>query len=107
MTNKSRPLRILKNVIGVIIILFVLYFGLLPFVFGAKKMKSFCQQITPGLATSEVYKLTEQTHYRLLEVKEGDLESLTIIDAKAMGRFICEMTLDHDKVIEARYIFND
>ena len=30
-----------------------------------------------------------------------------IIDSKAMGRFLCEVALDQDKVIEARYVFND
>ena len=107
MSNKSRPSRIIKNVIGVFIILVFLYFGVLPFVFGAKKMRTFCQEITPGLPTNEVYSLIEQTHYRFLEDKEGDKHNLTIIDGKAMGRFLCEVTLDRNKVIEARYVFND
>jgi hypothetical protein len=107
MSNKSRPFRIIKNVIGVFIILAFLYFGVLPFVFGGKDMKTFCQQITPGMPSNEVYKLTEQTHYKLLESKEGDKHTITIYDAKAMGRFICEVPLDHNKVIEAKYIHND
>ena len=107
MSKKSRPSRIIKNIVGVFIILVFLYFGVLPFVFGAKKMRTFCQQITPGLPTNEVHRLIEQTHYKCLEFKEGDKHTLTIVDGKAMGRFICEVTLDHNKVIEARYIFND
>jgi hypothetical protein len=99
-------LRTLINVVGVLIILTFIYFGVLPFVFGAKKMQTFCQQITPGLSVDEVYRLTEQTHYKLLEIKEGE-HTLSIIDGKAMGRFICEVTLDHNKVIEAQYIHND
>jgi hypothetical protein len=99
-------LRTLINVVGVLIILFFLYFGVLPFVFGAKKMQTFCQQITPGLSVDEVYRITKKTHYKLLEIKEGE-HTLTIIDGKAMGRFICEVTLDHNKVIEATYIHND
>jgi len=107
MSNKSRRSRIIKNVIGVFIILVFLYFGVLPFVFGAKKMKTFCQQLTPGLSANEVSKSAEQTRYKLLESKEEDKHTMTIIDGKAMGRYICEVTLEHNKVIEARYIFND
>lgn len=70
-------------------------------------MKTFCQQISPGLSLNEVHKLTEQTHYKLLENKEGNKHTITIIDGKAIGRFICEVTLDHNKVIEAKYIYND
>ncbi len=107
MNNTSRPFRIFKYVVGVFIILVFLYFGVLPFVFGGKKMETFCQQLIPGLPANEVYYLTEQTHYRLLESKEGDKHTLTIYDAKAMGRFICEVTFDDNKVIEAKYIHND
>jgi hypothetical protein len=92
---------------GVFIILAFLYFGVLPFVFGAKKMKTFCQQITPGLSSNEVYNLTEQTHYKYLEDKEGNKHTVIIIDGKAMGRFSCVVTFDHSKVIEAKYTHND
>ena len=107
MTNKLSPFRILRNIIAVFIILAFLYFGVLPFVFGGKKMKTFCQQITPGMPSSEIYTLIEQTHYKLLENKEGDKHTITIYDAKAMGRFICEVALDQNKVIQARHVHND
>jgi hypothetical protein len=105
--KKSKTSRTLKNVVGVFILLAFLYFGVLPFLLGGKKMKSFCQQITPGLSANEVYKLTEQTNYKILDSKEGDKHTLIIYDAKATGRFICEVTADHNKVIEAKYIHND
>jgi hypothetical protein len=79
----------------------------MPFIFGGEKMKTFCQQITPGMPSNEAYKLIEQTHYRFLENKEGENHTITIIDSKAMGRFICEVALDQDKVIDARYVYND
>jgi len=107
MSNKSRPSRIIRNVIGVFIVLVFLYFGVLPFLFGAKKMKTFCQQLTPGLPSNEVYELTEQTHYKILENKEGNKHTMIIIDGKAMGRFSCVVTLDHNKVIQAKYTHND
>ncbi|MFC1830240.1 hypothetical protein ACFL0O_11595 [Thermodesulfobacteriota bacterium] len=70
-------------------------------------MKKFCDQITVGMQLDDVYKLVEQTHYRYKERKEGDKHLITIIDTRAMGRFICQVTLIQDKVIEARYVYND
>ena len=107
MPNKLNPFRILRNIIAIFIILAFLYFGVLPFVFGGKKMKSFCQQIIPGMPSNEIYQLIEQTHYRFLENKEGDKHTITIYNAKAMGRFICEVALDQNKVTQARYVHND
>ena len=97
----------LRNIIAVCIILAFFYFGVMPFVFGGKKMKTFCRQITPGMSSSEIYTLIEQTHYRLFENKEGDKHTITIYDAKAMGRFTCEVALDQNKVIQARHVYND
>ena len=107
MSDKPRSFRSIKNVVGVFIILVFLYFGVLPFVFGSKKMKTFCQQITPGMQFNEVYELTKQTHYKHLEEKEGNKHTVIMVDGKAMGRFSCVVTLDHNKVIEAKYTHND
>jgi hypothetical protein len=109
MSKKLTPFKIARNVaaiVAVIIISFVII-GIMPFVFGGKNMKTFCRQITPGMTSNEVHKLTERTHYKLLEHKKGDNHTIKIIDSKAMGRFLCEVALDKDEVIEARYVFND
>ena len=53
------------------------------------------------------YKLTKQSHYKLLEIKENDKHTITIIDGRAMGRFICEVSIENNKVVEAEYIYND
>ena len=70
-------------------------------------MRNFCSQITPGMQRNEMYKLIEQTHYKILQHDKADNRIITIVDAKAMGRFICAVTLHQDKVIVARYVYND
>jgi len=107
MKNKQNTSKIVKNVLAILIIFAVIYFGIMPFIFGGKKMKTFCRQITPGMQSNEVYKLIEQTHYKFLKNKEGANHTVTIIDSKAMGRSICEVAFRQDRVIEARYVYND
>jgi len=107
MNDKLNTSKIVKTVIAILIIVTVIYIGIMPFVFGGNKMKTFCRKITPGMQSNEIYKLIERTHYKLLENKEGENHTITIIDSKAMGRFICEIVLIQDKVIEARYVHND
>jgi len=107
MNNKLNTSKIVKNILAILIFFAVIYFGIIPFIFGGKKIKTFCRQIIPGMKSNEVYKLIDRTHYKFLENKKGDNHTITIIDSKAMGRFICEVSLDHGKVIEARYVYND
>ena len=107
MKNKLNFSKILKNALVVLIIVAIIYFGIMPFVFGGKKMKTFCRQLTPGMQSNEVYKLIKQTHYKFLEKKDRNNHTITIIDSKAMGRFICEVALYQDKVVEAKYVYND
>ena len=107
MNNKLNASKIVKNALAVLIIVAVIYFGVMPFVFGGKKMKTFCNQITPGLQSNEVYKLIEQTHYKFFEKKDRNNHTITVIDSKAMGRFVCEVALYQDNVVEAKYVYND
>jgi hypothetical protein len=107
MPNKSSLVKIVRNAIAMTIILGFVYFGIMPFIFGGKNMESFCSQVTPGMHLNEVYKLIEQTDYKFIENSEGDIQTITIIDSKAMGRFICEVDLDQDKVMGASYVAND
>ena len=93
MNDKLNTSKIVKTVIAILIIVTVIYIGIMPFVFGGKKMKNFCRQIAPGMQSNEVYKLIDRTHYKSLENKKGDNHTITIIDSKAMGRFICEVCL--------------
>ncbi len=107
MNNKLNTPKFVKNVLAILIILAVIYFGIVPFLLGGKKMETFCSQITPGMQVKEVYKSIDQTRYKYLENKEGDSHTITIIDSKAMGRFICEVALSQNNVVEVRYVYND
>ena len=97
----------MKTIIALIIIVTFIYLGLMPFVFGEKKMKTICSQIIPGQQSIEVHNLIKKYSYKVIEKKEGNNIIITIIDSKAMGRFICEVVLNQDKVVEAKYIKND
>ena len=51
------------------------------------------------MQTNEVYQLIEQTEHEFWENKKAANHTITIMDSKAIGRFICEVALDRDKVI--------
>ena len=96
------------KIIGAVIFCAFLYFGLLPFIFGGKKMENLCRQITLGMSSSEIYQVMKgKTRYRIKDYKKENQRIITIIDTKAMGRFICGVSLKDNKVVEAKYIFND
>ena len=107
MNDQPNTFKVVKNGLAILIIVAAVYFGIMPFVFGGKKMKTFCRQIPPGMPLNEVCQLIEQAHYKYLEDKQRGRHTITIIDSKAMGRFVCEVALSQDKVIEARYVYND
>ena len=107
MPNASDLFGFIKNSIGILIIFVVVYYGILPFILGPKKMKNFCGQVRPGMTLNEVYQLTEETRYKVVENKVEDSHSIYVLDAKAMGRFSCYIFLDQNKVIEAAYRHND
>ena len=107
MSTKSRQFRSISSAIAIVIILAFIYFGIIPYIFGGKKMEAFCEQVTPGMQSKEVYKLIAQTDYKYLENKGQNPQTIIIIDSEASGRFICEVAIEQDKVIDASYVIND
>jgi hypothetical protein len=107
MRNVSKRSKVIKNIIGILIFLVIVYYGILPFLIGPKKMKAFCEQITPGIPSSEVYRLVEQTRYIVKENKTPVMHTIWVVDGRAMGRFTCDITLDQNAVVEAIYRHND
>ena len=107
MRNASKRSKVIKNIIGILIIFVVVYYGILPFLIGPRKMKAFCGQIAPGMPTNEVYRLAEQTRYIIEENKTPVMHTIWVIDGRAMGRFVCDITLDQNAVVEAKYRHND
>ena len=107
MSNKLRQFRITRYAIAIMVILAFIYFGIIPYIFGGKKMETFCGQLAPGMQSKEVYELIAQTDYKYLENKGQNPQTIIIIDSEASGRFICEVAIHQDKVIDASYAIND
>ena len=107
MRSASKRSKVIKNIIGILIIFVIVYYGILPFLIGPQKMKAFCRQITPGMPSNEVYRLVEQTRYIIKENKTPVMHTIWVIDGRAMGRFTCDIILDQNAVVEAVYRHND
>ncbi|MBF0397354.1 MAG: hypothetical protein HQK78_11320 [Desulfobacterales bacterium] len=57
---------------------------------------------------NEFYKKVEAAKYKLHKIKVSDNEyKIIITDSRNMGRFICEIITNQEKVLEAKYIYND
>ncbi len=70
-------------------------------------MKLFYREITPGMPAAEVKRAATKENYRIIEREQDGKQAISIIDAKAMGRYICEIALEDQVVTEARYLHND
>ena len=101
-------MKILKRLLAAAIFLAILYFGLWPLRSADDRMETFCRQIPMGMAQAELYgHVKEQSEYRIVEREEEHLFRVLIVDAKVMGRYFCEVTLEEGKTVKAKYIFND
>jgi hypothetical protein len=107
MNTKSHPFRTILIAIALIVMLGFFYFGIWPYIFGAKKMETFCEQITPGMQANEIFGLISDTDYKYVKNKGKNVDIILIIDSDASGRFICEVAMDGDKVVNASYVKND
>ena len=75
-----------------------------PFIVGGSKMQSFCEEIKTGDLEENVLARADELGY---STREHDRNRLLIVDSRAMGRFICDVSKSDGKVREAEYIFND
>ena len=107
MKQKPNKIKFVKNALAIITIVLLAYFGIMPFILGGKNMASFCKRITPGMKSSDVKRLAERYNYKVIEHSNSWKHTMTIVDTKAMGRFICEISLNQESVAEARYYCND
>jgi hypothetical protein len=97
-----------KKLLAAIIVIAIIYFGLWPFMYAGDRMETFCRQVPMGMAQTEFYRhVKEQSKYKIVESKENNMFRVLIVDAKTMGRYICEVTLEEGKTAKAKYIFND
>lgn len=75
-----------------------------PFLVGGSKMQSFCEAIKAGESKEEVLTRADERGYSRREPDDG---RLLLIDSRAMGRFICDVSISDSKVTGAAYIHND
>ena len=86
MNTKSHPFRTIFIAIALMVIPGFIYYGIWPYIFGGKKMMSFCEQITPGIHSKDVFELISITDYKYVENKDKNADTILIIDSDASGR---------------------
>jgi hypothetical protein len=100
-------IRKLLNIVGGSIIFVVIISALYPFIVGDNKMESFCSSVSSGDVKTDLLKRAKLAHYLVKESDFKGVEKVLIIDSGAMGRYICEVKLEKNKVLTAKYVFND
>jgi hypothetical protein len=93
----------MKQIAGLLILVFI-GFIVYPLLVGDAKMKSFCATIRTGESRSVVVTRAMDAGYSSREI-EGQNQIL-LIDSRAMGRYICDVSLSDDKVTGAKYVPN-
>jgi len=66
-------------------------------------MQSFCEAIQVGELEE---KLLARIHNRGYTSRELEKGRLLIIDSRAMGRFICDISISDGKIVGATYVNN-
>jgi hypothetical protein len=83
-----------------------LYLVLRPFLGSDERMKSFCSSLRPGMGFSQVQSMVTARGYKVSwSPRDGQAPSL-IIDTRAMGRFMCKVRSEDDRVVSAEYVLN-
>ena len=95
------------NIMGGLIILFVIVYTLYPFIVGRSEMETFCSSIRIGEAKTELINRAQTAHYLTKESNLNGADRLLVINSRAMGRYICEVTLEENRVATAKYVSND
>jgi len=94
----------MRNIVTILIFGLVVY-TVYPLFVGSEEMEVFCDTLEVGGSKENVLALALKSGYSNREVKKYG--QLLIIDTKAMGRYICEVTILDDSVTGKKYIFND
>ena len=98
-------MRKIVNQIGGVLILAAMVFVIYPFVVGGDDMESFCSSIELGEIKEDFVERALDAGYDL--EKSSDGMSLLIVDTRAMGRFICEVSISRNQITKTEYVFND
>jgi len=93
-----------KNILTILVLVFIAYI-IYPFVVGDEKMQIFCDNLQAGESKKYVLAQALKSGYTSREMEDNG--QLLIIDSKAMGRYICEVTMANNRVVDRKYVFND
>ncbi|MFC1523721.1 hypothetical protein ACFL6N_02910 [Thermodesulfobacteriota bacterium] len=80
---------------------------LYPFIVGGGEMEEFCSAIKPGEMKNELMNRAKGARYSIVESNFDGADMLLIIDSRAMGRYICEVTLQDEQAATTKYVYND
>ena len=75
-----------------------------PFTVGGTKMQSFCETIQIGELEENVMARADDQGYTRRELENG---RLLLINSRAMGRFICDVSISDGKIAGVTYVHND
>ena len=87
----------------------IVMFGVVmwPLITGRDKMETFCAGIDPGLSQTTVLDSARVEGYDVRAYESDQAQLDLIVDRRAMGRFVCEVTYIEGVVEAARYVHND
>lgn len=67
-------------------------------------MRAFCEEIPVGELAEIVLDRADDLGYSNRELESGQI---LIIDSRAMGRFICDVSISDGKIVGVTYVHND
>jgi hypothetical protein len=74
-----------------------------PFILGGNEMQSFCEAIPVGELEENLMTRADDHGYTRRELKKG---KILIVDSRAMGRYICEVSISNGKIDSVTYVHN-
>ena len=106
---KDPAKRLFKNTAQAIGAVMIVMFAALmwPLVTGGDNMETFCAGINPGISRATVLDRTRMEGYDVRPYESDQAQLDLIVDRRAMGRFVCEVTYIEGMVEAARYVQND
>jgi hypothetical protein len=97
--------KIIFSILGIAILGAFFYIGLWPFIVGGSHMESFCSTLPKGSSVSEVASLANQMGYRMGRLSKE--QRALVHEPRSMGRFLCDLEFRDERLVSAKYVFND
>lgn len=92
-------------IFGVAVLAGFFYLGIWPFLVGGGKMQAFCESLAKDSSPGEVRAAAGRHGYGMSGPhQEG---RAFIHDSASLGRFICDVQFDQERLVSTRYLYND